>query len=518
MVRELAVQISRSCPPSKLIISSHLPTYRAQGSSPRNTVSKLFFMMKGKKPAALLALLQTCRPTSAFRSSSLPTRRNHMLPRASKIAPPPTTPLCLPSLLLSRRQFSSPSLSVVMTSMSSSSCLDETNDPFIPGSFMASSLASEYAIRIHPIVCTSSENDPTNSMYRLSWDFHPLQNWDASANTSQALELRALNDCAQKPSPPNSALSNTVSASTVTCTWEGPYGSDWYIEIHAVEGHDIPRELVCVMSRIMVQSAASHIASLNQQAHKSTLLHLTLPIPGGESFEEFQLSQLLPPTKECDNNDVAIRKLFTPLNADYAGMEIVDMVNQHGHILGSLPRPFVHSWNILHRGIGMIVTKDTSILDSANQGGRRPEIYVHQRTATKRIFPSLYDMFVGGVSSRGESAELTAAREIAEELGLTGALDFQQSADDGMFNPSRKSCFNALSALPIIVISGEGLWPGGAGEDGRDPSLTRDQIEVMIQKLKHEYSNHLTWESWDFVPDGLLVWEAWLRWFNKKTL
>ena len=45
-------------------------------------------------------------------------------------------------------------------------------------------------------------------------------------------------------------------------------------------------------------------------------------------------------------------------------------------------------------------------------------MYVHRRTDTKRIFPSLYDMFVGGVSGAKEDPKTTAAREVGEELGL----------------------------------------------------------------------------------------------------
>lgn len=70
----------------------------------------------------------------------------------------------------------------------------------------------------------------------------------------------------------------------------------------------------------------------------------------------------------------------------------------------------------------MIVTKDEIVFESLN-AGRVPLVYVHRRTSTKRIFPSLYDMFVGGVSTRGEQSRLTAAREVAEELGLTRGLD-----------------------------------------------------------------------------------------------
>jgi hypothetical protein len=43
---------------------------------------------------------------------------------------------------------------------------------------------------------------------------------------------------------------------------------------------------------------------------------------------------------------------------------------------------------------------------------------------TKRIFPSLYNMFVGGASCWGKGARMTVAQEVAEELGLKHAIDF----------------------------------------------------------------------------------------------
>ncbi len=51
-------------------------------------------------------------------------------------------------------------------------------------------------------------------------------------------------------------------------------------------------------------------------------------------------------------------------------------------------------------------------------------VYMHRRTTIKRIFPYFYDMFVRGVSCRGEGARMTAAQEVAEELGLRRAIDF----------------------------------------------------------------------------------------------
>ncbi len=66
----------------------------------------------------------------------------------------------------------------------------------------------------------------------------------------------------------------------------------------------------------------------------------------------------------------------------------MDMADRKGRVLGSLPRPYVHAWNV-----GLIVAMDE---DQSSEGGRAPMVYMHHRTTMKRIFPSLYDMFVGG--------------------------------------------------------------------------------------------------------------------------
>ena len=47
-------------------------------------------------------------------------------------------------------------------------------------------------------------------------------------------------------------------------------------------------------------------------------------------------------------------------------------------------------------------------------------IFVHRRTPTKLVFPSLYDMFVGGVVGAGETYDEAALREAEEELGVPG--------------------------------------------------------------------------------------------------
>src|SRR5262249_31160757 len=48
----------------------------------------------------------------------------------------------------------------------------------------------------------------------------------------------------------------------------------------------------------------------------------------------------------------------------------------------------------------------------------RGELFVHLRTPTKDVYPSHWDVAVGGVLAAGESFDDGARREVAEELGL----------------------------------------------------------------------------------------------------
>ncbi len=66
----------------------------------------------------------------------------------------------------------------------------------------------------------------------------------------------------------------------------------------------------------------------------------------------------------------------------------------------------MHAWNILHRGVSLIIAMDE---DRSSKEGHAPLVYMQRRTTMKRIFLSLYDMFVGGVSCRGKGARMTIA-------------------------------------------------------------------------------------------------------------
>ena len=76
---------------------------------------------------------------------------------------------------------------------------------------------------------------------------------------------------------------------------------------------------------------------------------------------------------------------------------------------GPAERSVVRRENLLHAATAVLVR---------DPDGR---IYVHRRSPDKDWAPSHHDAAAGGVMGYGEQPAASAARELAEELGVTGA-------------------------------------------------------------------------------------------------
>lgn len=213
--------------------------------------------------------------------------------------------------------------------------------------------------------------------------------------------------------------------------------------------------------------------------------------------------------------------------------ERVDMVDRDGTVLGTVPRSLVHQHNLLHRGIGIFVTQGGPI--QRDPTATQPPLYCHQRTATKRIFPSLYDMFVGGVSGAGEDSLVTARRELKEELGLSEG-DWTDRLLTVTVCTAYNRCVVDLFSYTIAdnekvqwqeeEVAWGALVPYAVVEAAADLSISRFAQKQEwpgqyppIQSSRKGCAPDIPlddsvrrWDSWDFVPDGLLVWEGWLQW------
>ena len=92
--------------------------------------------------------------------------------------------------------------------------------------------------------------------------------------------------------------------------------------------------------------------------------------------------------------------------------ELVDHLDRMGAVIGEVTRAEMRAGNLLHRSVFVVVRNDAD------------ELLVHRRASWKDLWPNHWDIAVSGVVSAGESWELAASRELAEELGASGELAY----------------------------------------------------------------------------------------------
>lgn len=134
--------------------------------------------------------------------------------------------------------------------------------------------------------------------------------------------------------------------------------------------------------------------------------------------------------------------------------EQVDVVDAQDRVVGRATRSDMRARRLRHRA--------TYILLFRSDG----RLFVHRRTSTKDVFPSYYDVAVGGVVSAGESYDQAAARELFEEVGIAdvalrelGRLQFEDSRS--RVNGRVYSCVydGPLTLQEDEIVAGEWLAP-----------------------------------------------------------
>ncbi|MEV4453007.1 NUDIX domain-containing protein [Streptomyces mirabilis] len=160
-----------------------------------------------------------------------------------------------------------------------------------------------------------------------------------------------------------------------------------------------------------------------------------------------------------------------------AADEILDIVDENDVVIGQSSRGEAYARGRRHRCV-FIQARDT-----------RGRLFVHRRTPTKLVFPSLYDMFVGGVVGAGESYDAAALREAEEELGVSGLPQpvplFKFLYDNGSGQTWWSAVYEVRCELPVNPQTEEVAW---------HDFLTEEEVE-----------RHLT--DWTWVPDGLAAFE-----------
>ncbi len=152
--------------------------------------------------------------------------------------------------------------------------------------------------------------------------------------------------------------------------------------------------------------------------------------------------------------------------------ELLDIVDERDRVVGQAPRGEAYERRLRHRCV-FVLARDAQ--------GR---VFVHRRTAEKLVFPSHYDMFVGGVVGAGESYDEAALREAEEELGVTGlpqpvpVLSFLYDTPEHTW---WSRVYEVECAQPVAPQATEVAWHA---------FLTDEELEHRLPR-------------WPWVPDGL---------------
>ncbi|MEC4018574.1 NUDIX hydrolase [Streptomyces sp. H27-D2] len=161
-----------------------------------------------------------------------------------------------------------------------------------------------------------------------------------------------------------------------------------------------------------------------------------------------------------------------PRSAD----ELLDIVDERDRVVGQARRGDATTRRLRHR-CAFILARDAE--------GRT---FVHRRTAQKLVFPSLYDMFVGGVVGAGESYDEAALREAEEELGVSGL-------------PAPTPLFSFLYETP------EHTWWSRVYEVECTLPVDPQREEVAWHAFLTEAELEQRLTEWEWVPDGLAAYE-----------
>ena len=154
--------------------------------------------------------------------------------------------------------------------------------------------------------------------------------------------------------------------------------------------------------------------------------------------------------------------------------EMLDIVDEEDRVVGRAPRGEAMARRLRHR-VTSVQVRDPL--------GR---IFVHRRTPQKLVFPSLYDVVVGGVVGAGESYDACALREAQEELGVT-----ELPAPEPRFTFLYESPEHVWFVRVYETVCEVPVRPQAEEVDWWD-FLPEDEVERRIAS-----------PGWQVVPDGL---------------
>ncbi|MDO4784621.1 MAG: NUDIX domain-containing protein [Propionibacteriaceae bacterium] len=156
--------------------------------------------------------------------------------------------------------------------------------------------------------------------------------------------------------------------------------------------------------------------------------------------------------------------------------ETVALFSPSGEVTGAAPRHEVRARNLWHGATAILVLNS------------RAEVLVHRRTLSKDVYPGRHDFAVGGVLQAGEDPLASARRELAEEVGITGAVLER-------LGPPRPY---ADEHTRYVAFCYEVRWDGPV-------RAQPEEVETLRWVPLAEVAARLHDPSWHLMPDSVAV-------------
>jgi len=163
--------------------------------------------------------------------------------------------------------------------------------------------------------------------------------------------------------------------------------------------------------------------------------------------------------------------------------ELIDLIDDAGNTIGVVKRSEMRGRRLPHRCVYLFVFN------------RRGELFIHQRTATKDVYPSYWDLAVGGVLTTGETFDVGAKRELLEELGVN-------AAPESLF-PFRYADERTVVQAMVYRVVHDGPFQLQKEEVVRGEFVPLAELENRIKAAP-------------FCPDGVQAWREYLKHFGER--